>query len=143
MVGPTIHSRQLSKMDDYMVSRCGSYDICSCSTAYRIGYAPNGSLSICTVIEEECTPAMGHLHHHLKHWYPLHVMQIPKLQSLSPNRSIGLSRTNQMGVMWFRASVTGKPCHVLQTSAGSNAIEGAFELFSSLKKLEERYNIQR
>ena len=43
--------------------------------------------------------------------------------------------------MWFQASVTGRPCHVLQTSAGSNAIEVAFELFSSaLKKLKERYN---
>ena len=47
----------------------------------------------------------------------------------------------QMGVMWFRASVTGRPCNVPQTSTGSNAIEGAFKLFSSaLKELEERYS---
>ena len=41
---------------------------------------------------------------------------------------------------WFRASITGKPCHVLQTSAGSNAIEGAYALYSALKVLEAKYN---
>ncbi|KAL3816415.1 hypothetical protein ACHAXA_007351 [Cyclostephanos tholiformis] len=36
--------------------------------------------------------------------------------------------TAQLGVIWFTASVTGRPCHVLSTSSGSNAIEGAYAL---------------
>ena len=48
--------------------------------------------------------------------------------------------TAQMGVLWFRATVTGKPCHVLSTSSGSNAIEGAYALYDSLRTIEDRYN---
>jgi len=48
-----------------------------------------------------------------------------------------------MGVLWFRASVRGRPCHVLETSAGSNAIEGAYALYSALRALEDRYNEPR
>ena len=51
--------------------------------------------------------------------------------------------TAQMGVLWFRATVTGKPCHVLSTSSGSNAIEGAYALYDSLRTIEDRYNEPR
>ena len=48
--------------------------------------------------------------------------------------------TAQFGVMWFRVHVRGKPAHVLDTSAGVNAIEAAFELVGALKELETRWN---
>mmetsp|Transcript_18521 Transcript_18521/g.38938 ORF Transcript_18521/g.38938 Transcript_18521/m.38938 type:complete len:400 (+) Transcript_18521:1-1200(+) len=102
----------------------------------RIGYLPRADVSICTVIEEECT-GNGAL--------------AAPLQTLVPSSATTQTAviipepfpflvTAQLGVMWFRASITGKPCHVLQTSAGSNAIEGAYALYSSLKALEEKYN---
>ena len=104
----------------------------------RMGYKPRGNLTICTVIEEECT-GNGALAS------PLHTL-IPS----SPNGQTKIAViipepfpfivTAQMGVLWFRASVTGKPCHVLQTSAGSNAIDGVYKLYSALKPLEDKYN---
>jgi acetylornithine deacetylase len=36
--------------------------------------------------------------------------------------------------------ISGKPAHVLDTSAGVNAIQAAVHLYNSLKVLEERYN---
>mmetsp|Transcript_2293 Transcript_2293/g.4961 ORF Transcript_2293/g.4961 Transcript_2293/m.4961 type:complete len:546 (+) Transcript_2293:138-1775(+) len=107
----------------------------------RLGYVPKGNVSICTVIEEECT-GNGALA------APLEIL-LPSL-STDLNENIKTAViipepfpflvTAQLGVLWFRASVTGKPCHVLQTSAGSNAIEGAYVLYNSLKALEEKYN---
>lgn len=48
--------------------------------------------------------------------------------------------TGQLGVMWMRVSVTGKPAHVLDTSAGINALDAAYYLVQSLKDLEEKWN---
>lgn len=99
----------------------------------RLGYVPSGNLSICTVIEEECTGngALACL--------PFLLPQKNKVAVIIPE-PFPFITTAQLGVLWFTTRVSGKPCHVLQTSAGSNAIEGAFALFSALKPLEERYN---
>ncbi|KAL7486794.1 hypothetical protein ACHAW6_012389 [Cyclotella cf. meneghiniana] len=106
-----------------------------------LGYSPSGDITICTVIEEECTGngALACLS-----------SLIPPAANHEENGKTRIAviipepfpfiTTAQLGVLWFRAHVTGKPCHVLQTSAGSNAIEGAFALFSALKVLEEKYN---
>jgi len=48
--------------------------------------------------------------------------------------------TAQLGVMWFRVTVRGKPAHVAVASEGINAIEGAFDLVRALKVLEESWN---
>ena len=48
--------------------------------------------------------------------------------------------TAQLGVMWFRVRVRGKPAHVLDTSAGINAIEEALHIAQAFKALEERWN---
>jgi len=47
----------------------------------------------------------------------------------------------QLGVMWMTIEVKGTPAHVLNTSAGINAIEAAFQLYNGLKKLEEEWNL--
>lgn len=46
----------------------------------------------------------------------------------------------QLGVMWLQVHLTGKPAHVLDTSAGINAIEAATLLFASLQEVEEAWN---
>ena len=99
----------------------------------RMGYSPRGNLTICTVIEEECTGngALACLSELLP--------QKNKVAVIIPE-PFPFITTAQLGVLWFTTRVSGKPCHVLQTSAGSNAIEAAFALFTALKPLEARYN---
>ncbi len=46
----------------------------------------------------------------------------------------------QVGVLWFRIGLDGVPTHVLDTSAGSNAIEAITSLFGALKALEADIN---
>lgn len=46
----------------------------------------------------------------------------------------------QMGVMWLELAVSGRPAHVLDTSAGFNAVEAVFTLYQALKVVEESWN---
>ncbi|WP_409522960.1 ArgE/DapE family deacylase [Nitrincola sp. MINF-07-Sa-05] len=48
--------------------------------------------------------------------------------------------TGQVGVLWFKLTVQGKPVHVQDTAAGENAIEKLQRFIPSLKQLEERLN---
>ncbi|SIP89500.1 ArgE/DapE family deacylase [Marinobacterium stanieri] len=48
--------------------------------------------------------------------------------------------TGQVGVLWFKVVVRGKPAHVLDTSAGQNAIEKLQLLIPWLKSLEDELN---
>ena len=48
--------------------------------------------------------------------------------------------TAQLGVMWVKLIVRGKPVHVLNTGAGINAIQAAYEMYNSLTALEEHWN---
>ena len=102
-------------------------------TLKRMGYIPRGNLTLCTVIEEECTGngALACLSELLP--------QSNKVAVIIPE-PFPFITTAQLGVLWFTTRVSGTPCHVLQTSAGSNAIEAAFALFTALKPLEARYN---
>jgi acetylornithine deacetylase len=102
----------------------------------RMGYLPRTNLTICTVIEEECT---GNGALAANHTSLLPFSETTKTAVIIPEPFEFIVNA-QLGVLWFNAKVTGKPCHVLQTSAGSNAIEGAFSLFAALKALEEKYN---
>mmetsp|Transcript_28402 Transcript_28402/g.60509 ORF Transcript_28402/g.60509 Transcript_28402/m.60509 type:complete len:216 (+) Transcript_28402:608-1255(+) len=104
----------------------------------RMGYVRKGSVTICTVIEEECT-GNGALASPLQSLVPESSKAGMKTAVIIPE-PFPFIVTAQLGVLCFRASITGKPYHVLQTSAGSNAIEGAYALYSSLKVLEEKYN---
>lgn len=46
----------------------------------------------------------------------------------------------QVGVMWARVTVSGRPSHVLDTGAGVNAIDAAHRLCTHLHTLVERWN---
>ncbi len=49
--------------------------------------------------------------------------------------------TAQMGVLWLELSVYGRPAHVLDTSAGVNAVEAIYAMFAELKELEKEWNL--
>ncbi len=46
----------------------------------------------------------------------------------------------QVGVLWFRIAVRGRPAHVLDTTSGSNAIEKLWSLVPALRALEASLN---
>ena len=49
--------------------------------------------------------------------------------------------TNQLGVLWFKVVVEGKPVHVLEAPAGTNAIEKMFPIVQALRNLESDLNL--
>ena len=49
--------------------------------------------------------------------------------------------TNQLGVLWFKVAVEGKPVHVLEAPAGTNAIEKMFPIVQALRNLERELNV--
>ncbi|MDN3521091.1 ArgE/DapE family deacylase [Halomonas ramblicola] len=51
--------------------------------------------------------------------------------------------TGQVGVVRFRIRVDGVPAHVLDTAAGSDAIDTMLRLLPALKALEEELNAER
>lgn len=48
--------------------------------------------------------------------------------------------TSEVGVMWFKVVVRGKPSHVLATEVGANAIERCHPLMNALRELERELN---
>ncbi len=46
----------------------------------------------------------------------------------------------QVGVIWFRVKVRGKPVHVAEAGVGANAIKAAYHLIHALEGLEEEWN---
>ncbi|MCG5241221.1 M20 family metallopeptidase [Azospirillum doebereinerae] len=96
-----------------------------------LGYRPAAPVYLQTVIEEECTGngALACLHR----GYRADAAVIPE----PFNHTLSVA---QVGVMWVRLVVTGTPAHVLDTSAGTNAIEAATTLAAHLKALEIRWN---
>ncbi|NQU64822.1 MAG: ArgE/DapE family deacylase [SAR324 cluster bacterium] len=48
--------------------------------------------------------------------------------------------TSQLGVLWFKITVSGKPVHVLEALAGANAIEKSFRIIEVLRRLEVELN---
>ena len=95
------------------------------------GYDIESPLTIQAVIEEECT-GNGALAC-LDKGFGGDFVLIP--EPFGPT-----IYTGQLGVLWFKVSVQGKPVHVLDTSAGSNAIESIQQIIPFLKDLEEQLN---
>jgi len=48
--------------------------------------------------------------------------------------------TNQLGVLWFKVTVEGRPVHVLEAPAGTNSIEKSYLIIQALRKLEDELN---
>ena len=47
---------------------------------------------------------------------------------------------SQVGVIWFRIKVRGKPAHVFEAGIGANAIKAAYHLVHALEGLEDEWN---
>jgi len=88
-------------------------------------------LTVQAVVEEECT-GNGSLAC-LERGYDGDFVLIP--EPFGPQ-----IYTGQLGVLWFKISCRGIPAHVLNTSAGMNAIEKLQSLIPYLKDLESELN---
>ena len=112
--------------------KSGIAAMCMAVKAVRqAGIAIEHPLTLQTVIEEECT---GHgALACVKAGHGGDFVLIPE-----PFGAQIIS--GQVGVLWFRISLNGVPAHVLDTSAGTNAIEAVNSLFNSLKPLVDEFN---
>jgi acetylornithine deacetylase len=97
----------------------------------RAGFGLRAPVTVEAVIEEECSGngavaclAAGH---------DAEAVLIP--EPFGPT-----ILTDQVGVLWFKVSISGRPVHVLQALAGVNAIEKCYSLISALRELELRLN---
>lgn len=95
------------------------------------GFGLCAPLTVAAVIEEECsgngaiaTLAAG---------YDAEAILIP--EPFGPT-----ILTDQLGVLWFKVRLRGRPTHVLQSRGGINAIEKCFPLITALRRLEEELN---
>jgi len=97
-----------------------------------LGFQPASNVIMQSVVEEECT-GNGALAC-LARGYRADAAVIPEPfhQQLM---------TAQLGVMWLSIHLTGKPAHVLDTSAGINAIEAAYAIFENLREIENEWNL--
>lgn len=97
----------------------------------RAGLRIRSPLSIQAVVEEECSGngalAMLHAGHNGD------FVLIP--EPFGPTLLGG-----QIGVIWLTVRIDGRPAHVLDTSAGLNAIEALNAPMDALRELEERLN---
>jgi len=50
--------------------------------------------------------------------------------------------TAQVGVLWFKVAMHGRPSHVLSATAGTNAIEKSWPVVASLRRLEAGMNAE-
>ena len=99
-----------------------------------LGLQPAGTVHVQSVTEEECT-GNGALSA-LVRGYRADAALIPE-----PEENM-LVRAN-VGVIWFRIHVKGRPFHVREAGQGANAIEAAYRLIGALKELESTWNQRR
>lgn len=97
----------------------------------RLGINITSPLNIQAVVEEECS-GNGALAC-LQQGFGGDFVLIP--EPFGPQIYSG-----QLGVLWFKATVHGKPVHVLDTASGVNAIEKVQRLIPWLKSLETQLN---
>ena len=97
----------------------------------KAGFGFKAPVTIETVIEEECSGngalacvAAGH---------DAEAVLIPEPMGLA-------ILTAQLGVLWFKVSLTGVPRHVHEAQAGVNAIEKCIPLIAALRDLEAEMN---
>lgn len=95
------------------------------------GFAPAGRVHVQSVIEEEST-GLGALST-LQRGYRADCVLIPEPTDHTLTRA-------QVGVLWFKLRVRGKPTHVAVAGDGSNAILAAYDVLRGLQALEAEWN---
>ena len=98
------------------------------------GLAPASTIHFQSVVEEECT-GNGSLAA-LQRGYTADAVVIPE-----PEEDM-LVRAN-VGVIWFRVRVSGRPAHVREMAAGFNAIDAAYVVMAALRELEAKWNVEK
>eukprot|EP01132_Coremiostelium_polycephalum_P004102 gene4102-5131_t len=96
----------------------------------ELGYVPASKLIMQTVVEEECT-GNGTLAC-LARGYKADAVIIPE--------PFPYIVTAEVGLVWCRVTVRGRPAHVLEMGSGVNAIDGAMYLVAALRELEVKWN---
>ncbi|KIV99811.1 uncharacterized protein PV09_08615 [Verruconis gallopava] len=97
----------------------------------RIGMQPASKIVLESVVEEEST-GNGTLMAHIK-GYRADAALIPEPVNEE------LVRAN-VGVLWFQIEVKGKPVHVREMAAGTNAIDACWKVIQGLRELEKEWN---
>ena len=95
------------------------------------GFEPAATVHFQSVIEEEST-GLGALST-LQRGYRADVAVLPEPSDFTINRA-------QIGVLWFRLAVRGRPVHVAVAGDGSNAIMASFDVIKALQGLEAEWN---
>ena len=95
------------------------------------GFGLNAPVTLEAVIEEECS-GNGALAC-LAAGYDADAVLIP--EPFGPT-----TLTSQVGVCWFKVSLSGVPKHALDTHGGVNAIEKCYALMQALRKMERDLN---
>lgn len=95
------------------------------------GFEPAARVHVQSVIEEEST-GLGALST-LQRGYRADLAVLPEPSDLTVNQA-------QVGVLWFKLRVRGRPTHVAYAGEGSNAITAAFHLVQALQGLERDWN---
>jgi acetylornithine deacetylase len=98
------------------------------------GLVPASTIHFQSVVEEECT-GNGSLAA-LQRGYTADAVIIPE-----PEENM-LVRAN-VGVIWFRVRVSGKPTHVREMASGFNAIDTAYTVMGALRELEAKWNADK
>lgn len=98
---------------------------------HHAGFEPAARVHIQSVIEEEST-GLGALST-LQRGYRADLAVLPEPSDHTINRA-------QIGVLWFRIAVKGKPTHVAVAKEGSNAIMAAYDVIRALQELEVEWN---
>ncbi|MEE3101274.1 MAG: ArgE/DapE family deacylase [Pseudomonadota bacterium] len=97
----------------------------------KAGFEPAATVHFQSVIEEEST-GLGALST-LQRGYRADLAFIPEPTGFRVLRA-------QVGVIWFKLKVRGKPVHVSVAGEGSNAITAAFDMINAVKGLEIIWN---
>lgn len=97
------------------------------------GFEPAARVHLQSVIEEEST-GLGALST-LQRGYRADLAIIPEPTGQALYRA-------QVGVLWFKLRVRGRPVHVARAGEGSNAITAAMALITALQGLEVQWNAQ-
>lgn len=100
----------------------------------RLGYQPAATVYVQSVTEEECT-GNGALAALVRGYNA-------DAAIISEPINESLVRTN-VGVIWFRVHVQGRPVHVASAGTGNNAIDAAAYLIGELKQFEAERNAKK
>ena len=99
----------------------------------KAGFGLGAPVTLEAVIEEECC-GNGALAC-LEAGYDAEAVLIP--EPFGPTLY-----TAQVGVLWFKVVMYGRPSHVLAATAGTNAIEKSWPVVASLRRLEAAMNAE-